>query len=142
MPDAKPEAVARKYYEKALEGDEKAIDEVLADDFVMYASISEEPIRGADGFKAMLATYRSAAPDMKVKVEDLRVDGDTVRARWSAHFKHTGDFQGRPPSGKEGDIGGSDTLRIVGGKIAEVRNDHLDSVEAEFGFEPKLAKRS
>jgi len=137
------EAIVRKYYEKATAGDAKVIDELLADDFVLRSPISDEPIRGVEGFKAMIAAYRAATPELKVKVEDLRVDGDTVVARWSASYKHTGDFDGHAPTGKQGDITGSDTIRIENGKIVEVENN-LDLAEAErqIGFEPKLKNKS
>lgn len=139
MPGENPEAIVRKYYSKALEGDSKVIDELLAQEFVLHSPISDEPIRGPEGFKAMIATYLAATPDMKLKVEDLRVDGESVSARWTARYKHTGDFDGHAPTGKEGDVTGSDTIRIVNGKIVEVRNSvDLDAPKAQLGFEPKL----
>lgn len=143
MASEHPEAIVRKYYEKATEGDAKAIDDVLSKDFVLHSPISDEPIRGIDGFKAMIAAYRAATPELKVKVQDLKVDGDTVTTRWSARYKHTGDFDGHAPTGKEGDINGSDTIRIVDGKIVEVRNNlNLEEAESQVGFKPKLKKKS
>ncbi len=143
MASDKAEAMVRKYYEKATAGDAKVIDELLSEDFVLRSPISDEPIRGVEGFKAMIAAYRAATPELKVKVEDLRVDGDTVVTRWSARYKHTGDFDGHAPTGKQGNITGSDTIRIENGKIVEVQNV-LDLVAAErqVGFEPKLKKKS
>ncbi|MFN2503141.1 MAG: ester cyclase [Acidimicrobiales bacterium] len=143
MASDKPEAIVRKYYEKATEGDAKTIDDLLAEDFVLHSPISDEPIRGIEGFKAMIAAYRAATPELKVKVQDLKVEGDTVVTRWSAHYKHTGDFDGHAPTGKEGDINGSDTIRIVDGKIVEVRNNlNLADAESQVGFKPKLKKKS
>ncbi|MCA1692738.1 MAG: ester cyclase [Actinobacteria bacterium] len=124
MASDKPEAIVRKY-------------------FVLHSPISDEPIRGIEGFKEMIATYRAATPELKVKVQDLKVDGDTVVTRWSARYKHTGDFDGHAPTGKEGDINGSDTIRIVDGKIVEVRNNlNLEDAESQVGFKPKLKKKS
>ncbi len=143
MAEPKAEAIVRRYYERAVgEADDKVIAELLSEDFVLHSPISDEPIRGPEGFKAMMATYRAATPEMKIKVEDVRVDGESVRARWSARFKHTGDFEGHKPTGQEGEVTGSDTIRIVGGKIVEVRNDlDLAGAEAKLGFEPKLSGR-
>jgi hypothetical protein len=57
----------------------------------------------------------------------------------TAHFKHSGDFRGRRPTGKEGSIRGSDRIRIAGGKIAEIWNDvDLEGAETQLGFSPKL----
>jgi len=142
VPTHSPETIVRKYYDKALEGDAKAIGEVLSESFVLHSPISDTPITGIDGFKAMIATYRSATPELKLKVEDLRVDGDTVVTRWSARFKHTGHFDGHEPTGKEGEITGSDTIRVVDGKIAEVHNNvDLAGAQSQLGFEPKLPKK-
>lgn len=139
MPGQSPENIVRKYYEKATQGDAKTIDELLSESFVLHSPISDEPIQGIEGFKAMIATYRAATPELKLKVEDLQVDGDTVVARWSARFKHTGDFEGHAPTGKAGGITGSDTIRIVDGKIVEVHNTvDLARAQRQLGFEPKL----
>ena len=137
MAGDKPEAIVRKYYAKAVEGDSKAIDELLSEDFVLHTPMSDEPIRGGDEFKRMMAEFRAGTPDMKFDVEDVRVDGESVVARWSAHVKHAGEFGGRPPSGKEADVTGADTIRIVNGKIVEVRNTiDLDAAERQLGFPP------
>lgn len=139
MAGDKPETIVRKYYEKATEGDAKAIDELLAADVVVYSPISDEPIRGIAAYKAMISAYRAATPELKLKVEDLQVYGDTVVARWSAHYKHSGPFEGHQPTGKSGDLAGSDTIRIVNGKIVEVRNTlDLATVTDQVGFKPNL----
>jgi steroid delta-isomerase-like uncharacterized protein len=141
MPGENAEAIVRKYYEKATQGDERTIDELLSENFVLHSPISDEPIRGIDGYKAMMAAYRAATPEMKVKVEDLKVEGDTVVTRWSARFKHTGQFEDHSPTGKSGDVTGSDRIRIVEGKIVEIHNAvDLAAVERQVGFEPKLKK--
>ncbi len=142
MAGDKPETVVRKYYEKAAQGDEKAIDELLSEDFVLYSPVSEEPLRGIGAYKDMIAAFLAATPEMKVKVEDLTVEGDTVITRWSARFKHTGQFEGHPPTGKTGDVSGSDRIRVRDGKIVEIHNNvDLAGVERKVGFQPKLKKR-
>ncbi len=142
MAGNKPETVVRKYYEKAAHGDERAIEELLSEDFVLHSPISDEPIKGIDAYKAMIAAYLAATPEMKVKVEDLTVEGDTVVTRWSARFKHTGQFDGHAPTGHTGEVSGSDRIRVVDGKIVEIRNNvDLAGVERKVGFQPKLKKR-
>jgi len=89
MPNLKYEDIVRQYYEKATEGDVAAIEELLHPNFVLYSPISNEPIRGIEGFKAMIAEYKGATP-FKVHVDEITEDGDTAVVRWRAPFKHTG----------------------------------------------------
>ncbi len=139
MAGMKHEKVVRRYYEKTSSGDLSGIEDLLGRDFVLRSPISDEPIRGADGFKQMIALYKAGAPDFKIQVEDITENGDTVSVRWRARFKHTGDFRGRPPTGKSGEITGSDTIRISGDKIVEVTNNlDLEAAEKQVGFKPVL----
>ena len=139
MPGLKHETLIRRYYDKATGGDERTIEELLDPEFVLHSPISNEPIRGIDGFKQMIAAYKAATPELKVHVEELKEDGDSVSVRWRARYKHTGEFRGHAATGKQGEVTGSDTIRIANGKIVEVRNNlDLDRVEREVGFKPDL----
>jgi predicted ester cyclase len=42
-----------------------------------------------------------------------------VVTRWLAHGTHTGEFQGIPPTGKQGRFMGIDIDRIANGKVVE-----------------------
>ena len=139
MPSLKHETIVRRYYDKATSGDETVIDELLDPNFVLHSPISDEPIRGTGGYKEMIALYRAATPELKVHIEDISEDGDTVSVRWRARYKHTGEFRGKRPTGKQGDISGSDTIRIANGKIVEIRNNvDLEAAERQVGFKPDL----
>src|SRR2546423_2797470 len=122
MPNLKYEDVVRQYYEKATEDDVAAIEELLHLNLVIYPQISNEPMRGIGGFRAMIAEYKGATP-FKVHVDEITEDGDTAVVRWRAPFKHTGQLWGKPPTGKQGEISGSDRIKISEGKIIEDRNN-------------------
>ena len=89
---------------------------------MLYTPISKDPVRGVEGFKAVIADYKGATP-FKVHVDEITEDGNTAVVRWRAPFKHTGELWGKPPTGKQGEISGSDTIKISEGKIIEVRNN-------------------
>ena len=138
----KNKALVRRYMEKATAGDEATIDELLAEDVVIRFPGSDTPIKGRDGYKQMIKAYRQATPDLKIKVVDLIAEGDTVAVRWTAHFKHTGKFGDKAPTGKEGDVSGFDMIRIRDGKIVEITDEvDLAGVERQVGFSPRLPRR-
>jgi len=76
--------------------DESAIDELLAKDTVGYGL--GPVIHGPEDFKVFYRRFRAAFPDLKVKTEQVVVEGDWTVARISATGTHTGDFDGIAPS--------------------------------------------
>jgi predicted ester cyclase len=94
------------------------IDELHAPDFVGHYSGTPGPIRGREALKHVFAAY-FAAFDIQVTPEFLIAEGDLVVVRDTSRVKHTGAFQGTPPTGKEGTMTSTDIYRIVDGKIVE-----------------------
>jgi steroid delta-isomerase-like uncharacterized protein len=134
--------LVRRYMEEATTGDEAAIDELLHPDVVVRFNGSDEPITGRDGYKNMIKLYRQAVPDFKVKVVDVVAEGDKVAVRWTARFKHTGDFDGQKATGKEGTVSGFDLIRIVDGKIVEITDEvDLAAVQRQVGVDARLPKK-
>lgn len=139
MPGMKHETMVRRYYDKAIDGDEKMIEELLDPNFLLHSPISDERIRGIEGFKEMIALYKAASPELKVHIEEMSEEGDTVSVRWRARYKHAGDFRVRKATGKQGEINGSDSIRIANGKIVESANNvDLEAAEQQVGFRPDL----
>ena len=76
-------------------------------------------LRGLEGFKQMVTTYRTAFPDLHMTIEDQVAEGDRVVTRWTVSGTHTGPFKGIPPTGRRGTISGIDIDLIVDGKAVE-----------------------
>jgi len=133
------EAIIRRYFERATQGDVAAIDEVLDEKVVLRFPGSSSPIHGRDGYRKLIETYRTATPGMKVRILDMAEHGDSITVRWTAEFQHTGTFRHHSPTGKHGTISGRDVIRIANGKIVEI-TDHIDfeELEAQLGFKPTL----
>ena len=99
-------------------GDEDALEELLAPDFVDHDPLpGQSPDR--EGHRQILAAFRSAFPDLNVTTEDIIAEGDKVVARWTARGTHQGELMGIAPTGKEVTIQGIDVLRIAEGKVVE-----------------------
>ncbi len=94
------------------------IDELHAPDYVGHYSGIPGPIRGREALKQLFAAYL-AAFDIHVTPEFLIAEGDMVVVHDTNSLKHTGAFQGIPPTGRELSLTSTDIYRIVNGKIVE-----------------------
>ena len=63
--------------------------------------------------------FESAFPLYWLEVEEMIAEGDLISLRIRLRGIHQGDFMGIPPTGKEIDVPGFLTYRIVGSKIAD-----------------------
>ncbi len=111
--------IARRFNEEVWgRGDEAALEELLALDFIDHGALpGQAPDR--EGHKQTLAAFRSAFPDLHVTTEDIIAEGDKVVSRWRARGTHEGELMGIAPSGNEVTFTGIDVLRIAEGKVAE-----------------------
>ncbi len=111
-------ALVRRLIEEGFnKGNERAIDELVAPNFVTR----EESVRqvGLEGFKEMVATFRTAFPDARMAIGDVIAEGDKV-ITW-AYFTgtHRGPLEGIPPTGKTVKVKDVDFFRIENGKVVE-----------------------
>ena len=110
--------VNRRFIEIFQSGDVDAIDEVCAPNYVDHdPGPGQSPDR--EGLKQWLRSSRDSFSDISFTVEDEIIEGDKlcVRSRFSG--RHTGDFQGMPPTNKTVSIQSIDILRIENGKAVE-----------------------
>lgn len=99
--------------------------EMLPDLFSADA-IHHEPIapggewpRGPEGVKVPIGIFRTAFPDLSVKVVAQYEQGDTVVTQWVATGTQTGPLNNIPPSGKKVVVTGMNITRIQNGKAVE-----------------------
>jgi predicted ester cyclase len=95
----------------------QAIAEMLAPDFVMHDGETNVP--GVAGFEAYFDQIRSTFSNMRLKVEELVGEGDTICARWSVDAEHTGSGMGVDPTGKTAHTTGLSLVRVANGKFVE-----------------------
>jgi predicted ester cyclase len=94
------------------------VDELYAPDYVGHIAGTPGPVRGRAALKHLLAAY-FAAFEIHITSEFLIAEGDMVAVYDTFRFKHTGPFQGRPPTGKEATVTSTDIYRIVDGQVVE-----------------------
>jgi predicted ester cyclase len=72
-----------------------------------------------DAWRQFTATFVEAFPDLRLTVEDIFSEGDTVAARVAFRGTHRGEFQGIPPTDKEVAFSSIEIDRMVDGKVEE-----------------------
>ncbi len=116
-------------------GNFAVVDELLANDYLGHQSGGET--NGRESAKQYVAILREAFPDIHFTIEDQIAEGDRVVTRWIARGTHTGEFQGIPPTGKQGSMTGIDIDRVADGKLVEcwVNSDDLGLLQ-QLGVVP------
>jgi predicted ester cyclase len=94
------------------------VDELYAPDYIGHMAGTPGPIAGREALKQLIAAYL-AAFDIHLTSQFLIAEGDLVAVYDTVRLKHTGAFQGIPPTGKEATITSTDIYRMVDGKIVE-----------------------
>src|SRR5215203_2260677 len=112
-------AVVRRWIEAYNERDWQAEAEVLAPGFVAHVSAAPGPLEGLEAWRQFTAPFTEAFPDLRLTIQDIAAEGDTVAARVAFHGTHRGEFQGIPPTGKEVSFSSMEFNRVVEGKVEE-----------------------
>ena len=100
-------AIIRRLFQEVWVGDVPAADRFYA------------PGPQLDGLKAFATALYAAIPDWRVTIDDLVAEDDKVVVRWTGRGTHRGEWQGRPPTGREVTTTGIDIERMVDGKIVQ-----------------------
>ena len=95
-----------------------AIDELVAEDFVLHDPSMPEPIRGPDEYREMAETGAGVI-DGPIEMDQLLSMDDYVVARWTQRGTHVGEMGGIEPTNEEVTITGIDINRFEDGKLAE-----------------------
>ena len=96
-------AVIGRWIEAFNERDLEAEADVLAPGFV--AHVPDAPahldLEGLEAWRQFTAPFVEAFPDLRLTIQDIAAEGDTVAARVAFRGTHRGEFQSLPPTGKQ-----------------------------------------
>lgn len=73
-----------------------------------------------DAWQEFTKHVLDAFPDLRVKIEWIVAEGDTVVVRWSGRPTHRGEFLSTPPTGRKVRLSSVDVFTIEDGKIRSV----------------------
>jgi len=99
-------------------GDTAAADRYIDPAFVDHAPWPGHPGTLA-GFKAGLAEFRAAFPDLRVSLERTIAEGELVVGHVTMSGTHLGPFMGAPATGKTFRIEAVDIVRLREGRMVE-----------------------
>ena len=141
MSEQNKTVVRRTFEDLWNKGNLSLADEFFAPTYDHHDPSTPDVGRGPESEKKRATLYRNAFPDLRLTVEGLIAEGETVVARWSCHGTHKGELNGIAPTGKQFTISGITVGRLANGKIAEsyVSWDALGLMQ-QLGVIPELAK--
>jgi SnoaL-like polyketide cyclase len=119
-------------------GDLDVADELFAPEYVNHHGLISDLVRGPEAIKISAAFHRLAFPGLRVVIEDLNTDGDTVVLSWTATSESPGRAAGRNTLGtSERSLKGITRSRFADGKIAESWTEwNQIGVLRDLGFVP------
>jgi steroid delta-isomerase-like uncharacterized protein len=124
MNSSEMKAVVRRYYEEVwCQGNVSLVDELMSADYENCdPSTPGMVVKGRDGFKALVASYRTAFPDLRMDIIEQHAEGDVVISRWAASGTHRGALMGLPATGRRGGgVEGVTFTRFSAGRIVQDR---------------------
>ena len=104
-------------------------------DITVIYPVLGEPVRGAAGFKQLLAHFHAACPDVEISVEESICEEDRVALCWRVSGTHRGELSGIRPTGKALGWTGITIYRLVDGRVVEERGE-----EAAVGLVRQLGR--
>src|SRR5262249_1779432 len=90
--------------------------EIYAPDFVNHTATKDVVL---EQDQASTRGWRSAFPDLEMKIEKEVAEGEFVTVLWKGHGTNTGTGNGLNATGKTADGRGISIFRVVDGKIKE-----------------------
>ncbi len=113
-------AMAYRLNELYNKHDLAALSALHAPDFKIHSTSIPGGVADFEGWKAMMAMYWNALPDMHNAIQDMIIEGDTVVLRLNYTATHLGELMGIPPTGKTSKaVVGIDISRYENGVVKE-----------------------
>ena len=91
----------------------------IVDQNIVDHDPSPDQAPGPEGFRDMLQMFFAGFPDLKVTINKLIAEGDTVVGAVTTEGTQTGEFMGIPATGKKISITEVHMVRFVNGKAVE-----------------------
>ena len=113
-----PQTLVSRLINEVINGQDYSIlPDILHEDYT-YRAPGEE-LRGPGALQALFTGYRTAFPDLNVRIEDMFGTGERVATSIKLTGTHLGPLMGMPPTGRRVSVDGIVHSRVGDGKIVE-----------------------
>jgi predicted ester cyclase len=115
-------------------------DEIMHPDFVMHVGAATGLVTSREVYRAVIAVYWAAFPDLTIELVQMLGEGDLIAAHYIERGTQTGPFGDQPPTGRRYEKNGLGIYRLAGGRLAEawVQEDDLGFARqlglTDFGY--------
>jgi len=99
--------------------DGQLANELISRDAKFYVPGQPEPMRGPEGYLAIIGMMRSGFPDVQWILEEMVAENDKVAARFIMKATHQGTFFGVPATGKSIEVQALNFYQFSNGQIVE-----------------------
>ena len=114
------ELVERLHAELFASGDLATLDRFFAPDVVSHNMPPGFPA-GIEGVRRFFETFRTAFPDVTVRVDEVVAESDRAAVATTIEGTHRGELLGLAPTGRRVAVTGIDIVRVREGRIVEHR---------------------
>ena len=114
------ELVERLHAELFASGDLATLDRFFAPDVVSHNMPPGFPA-GIEGVRRFFETFRTAFPDVSVRVDEVVAEGDRAAVATTIEGTHDGELLGFAPTGRRVSVTGIDLVLVRDGRIVEHR---------------------
>jgi len=113
------EVVARLYEEGWGRGDLQAFDQAWAAHHVLVwnEQTQTRQARTVEELKRIVRSYRSAFPDLTVRIDEMIAEGDKVAVQVTFRGTHEGVYEGFPPTHKTSSFTDMQIMTLEDGRI-------------------------
>jgi serine phosphatase RsbU (regulator of sigma subunit) len=113
-------AIFRRYIEEVWNQTNLELVDEIFDRYVSHQPDGPTLERGPEDVKRFVGEFRSAFPDLRIRIDDQIAEGDKVVVRATIRGTHQGRFRGMAPTGKEIEEKGFSVFRFSDeGKVVE-----------------------
>jgi steroid delta-isomerase-like uncharacterized protein len=113
-------AIVRRLYEEVWNKRRlELVSDLISPSHALHDNNSSGSSVGPEAYRAEIAVYLAAFPDLRFTVEDTVAEKDKVAASWTISGTHKGEFWGVRPTNKKISLDGITIHHIANGKIID-----------------------
>jgi len=113
-------AIVRRLYEEVWNKRRlELVSDLISPSHALHDNNSSGSSVGPEAYRAQIAVYLAAFPDLRFTVEDTVAEKDKVAASWTISGTHKGEYWGVRPTNKKISLDGITIHHIANGKIID-----------------------